>query len=159
MNNREYLLDSNIVIKVWKKYPDLLSKIEEAKGIDYKVSKNIAGELSVKEYREFNGVPILTDKFMKLIDHIIEVDESIYEQDFSSISSFKHDINKRIYYVDDNKLSANDFSLIAICKKYKQYILVTEDKKIYNSAKEILGPTRVLNLKGFLAELDKKLLN
>jgi predicted nucleic acid-binding protein len=158
MNNREYLLDSNIVIKLWRKYPHLLDKIEDTAGMDYKVAKNIAGELSVKEYREFNGMPILTDKFLKLIDHIIEIDKSIYEQGFESISSFKHDTNKNIYYIDDNKLSANDFSLIATCKKYEQYILVTEDKKIYNSARVLLGASRVLNFKDFLTEINKKII-
>lgn len=71
MEVKEYLLDSNIVIRLWEKYPELLDKIEGAKGIDYKLSKNIAGELSVKEYRVINGVPVLTDKFLKLLNHII----------------------------------------------------------------------------------------
>ncbi|WP_139906096.1 hypothetical protein [Clostridium thermarum] len=157
MNRREYLLDSNIVIKLWNKQPHLLDKIDDAEGIDYKVAKNIAGELSVKEYREFNGMPILTDKFLKLIDHIIEVDESIYEQDFTGIFSFRYDKNKNIYYIDDNKLSANDFSLIATCKKYEQYVLVTDDKRMYNSAKTLLGPSRVLSYKDFLTEIGKKI--
>ena len=157
MNNREYLLDSNIVIKLWRKYPNLLDKIDETEGFDYKVPKNIAGELSVKEYREFNGVPILTDKFLKLIDHIIEIDKDIDEQNFAGLTSFKHDVGKNIYYIDDNKLSANDFSLIATCKKQEQYILVTDDKKMYNSAKVILGPKRVLSLKEFLSDINNKI--
>lgn len=156
MNSREYLLDSNIIIKLWRKYPGLLDKIEETEGVNYVVPKNIAGELSVKEYREFNGVPVLTDKFLKLMDHIVEIDVSIDKQSFAGISSFKHDIGKNIYYIDDNKLSANDFSLIAACKKHEQYTLVTDDKKMYSSAKTILGPKRVLNFKDFLSEINNK---
>ena len=51
MEVKEYLLDSNIVIRLWERYPELLDKIDAAEGIDYKISRNIAGELSVKEYR------------------------------------------------------------------------------------------------------------
>jgi len=154
---KEYLLDSNIVIRLWESNPDLLDKIDAAKGIDYKISKNIAGELSVKEYKSINGVPVLTEKFLKLLNHIIEIDNNISEQELESLDVVKRDPRKNIYYINENKLSANDFKLIALCKKFDNYILVTEDKKIYNSALLILGQSRVLNLKDFLLEINNEL--
>lgn len=155
MPDREYLLDANIVIKLWKWYPNALDKIDETREINYKITKDIAGELSTKEYRDFNGVPILTDKFMKLLDHIIEIDESIFEISVGGGVVIKYDANKKIYYINDNKLSKNDYSLIALCRRNEQYTLVTEDKKIFSSASVILGLSRVLDFNGFANELSK----
>lgn len=154
MPDREYLLDANIVIKLWKRHPNLLDKIDEVKGINYKITKNIAGELSTKEYRDYNGVPILTDKFMRLLDHIIEIEESIFQTGLGEEAVVKYDANKKIYYINDNKLSVNDYSLIALCRKYEQYTLVTEDKQIFSSAGSILGSSRVLDFNGFINELN-----
>lgn len=157
MEVKEYLLDSNIVIRLWERYPELLDKIDAAEGIDYKISRNIAGELSVKEYRALDGVPVLSEKFLKLINHIIEVDTYISEQEHENIDIIKRDPRKNIYYVNENKLSSNDFKLLALCKRYNNYILVTEDKKIYNSAILILGQSRVLNLEDFILEINREL--
>lgn len=157
MEVKEYLLDSNIVIRLWERYPELLDKIDGAIGIDYKISKNIAGELSVKEYKAIDGVAVLSEKFLKLINHIIEIDNNISEQELENMAMVKKDPRKNIYYINDNKLSDNDFKLIALCKRFDNYILVTEDKKIYNSALEILGQSSVLNLKDFLEEVNREL--
>lgn len=153
----EYLLDANIVIKLWKSCPELLDKMEQSAVVDYKLTKNIAGELSTKEYRNYNGIPILTEKFMKLLEHIIEIDEEIYEDNHGIEADVRYDSRKNIYYINDNKLSDNDFSLIAFCNKHDGYILVTEDKKIYQSAKYVLGNSRVLSFAEFMQELNKKL--
>ena len=74
---KEYLLDTNIVIKVWNKYPDLLDTIENIKSVDFKISEDIAGELSVKEYVKFNEDFILSNKFLKLLGHIITDRKSV----------------------------------------------------------------------------------
>ena len=155
MGVKEYLLDSNIIIKLWKSHPDILYKIDATTGIDYKISKDIAGELSVKEYKDLNGVAVLSDKFLKLINHIIEIDNNISEEELESMAIVKREQRKNIYYISENKLSANDFKLIALCKRFNNYTLVTEDKKIYNSGLLILGESRVLNLKEFLAEINE----
>lgn len=69
--------------------------------------------------------------------------------------SIKYDSNKQIYYINGNKLSTNDYNLICICENYKQYTLVTEDKKMLNSAKIILDPSRVFTFNEFLCDLGK----
>ena len=60
-----------------------------------------------------------------------------------------------MYFVNGDKISINDYSLIDICEKNKDYILVTEDKKVIRSAKSILDASRILNFEEFLEELKQ----
>lgn len=153
---KQYLLDANIVIKLWNEYPKLLEYMEVSQKIDFKISKDISIELSKKEFAKHNGVPILTDKFLKLLNHIIENEVSDLN-DYNFNINIKHTANKNIYYVDDNKLSKSDFNLICICKTNEQYTLVTEDKKLLNSAKLLLNSSKVLTFDEFIEEI--KMLN
>ena len=155
MVNKEYLLDTNIVIKIWNEYPKLFETIEKNQEIDFGIYHHIAAELSIKEFREVNGVPVLSDKFLKLLDHIINEDVVGSTEICKPNISIKHDPNKLIYYINGNKLSRNDYNLICICENNKQYTLVTEDKKILNSAKSILPHSRVLSFNDFLINLKK----
>ncbi|SFB02360.1 hypothetical protein [Clostridium frigidicarnis] len=155
MVNKEYLLDTNIVIKVWQQYPSLFQDIESQESIDFKIYHSIAKELYIKEVRQFHAVPVLTDKFIKLLDHIINEDEIKFSEIYKPNVSIKYDSNKQIYYINGNKLSTNDYKLICICENYKQYTLVTEDKKMLNSVKIILDPSRVLTFNEFLCDLQK----
>ncbi|MBU3158540.1 hypothetical protein KPL37_01980 [Clostridium frigoris] len=152
---KEYLLDTNIIIKVWSKYPTLLDDIENIKSIDFKISEDIAGELSVKEYVKFNEDFVLSNKFLKLLGHIITNNEIASNLIDSSLSSdfIKYQQNKRIYLVNGDKISINDYSLIDICEKNKEYILVTDDKKLIRNAKIILNSSRALNFQEFLDDL------
>ena len=152
---KEYLLDINIVIKVWNKYPTLLDTIENIKWIDFKISEDIAGELSVKEYIKFNKDFILSNKFLKLLGHIITDKESGFTEGFIYRDFIKYEKNKNIYFVNGDKISINDYGLIDICEKNKDYTLVTDDKKTIRSAKIILDSSRVLNFQEFLDELKE----
>ncbi len=150
---KEYLLDTNIVINIWNKYPKLFDSMESAKEIDFKISQDISIELSKKEFAKHNGIPVLTDKFLKLLNHIIDNEESEFENCKFNYP-IKHNINKSIYYIDENKLSRTDFNLLCICKSHENYILVTEDKKILSSAKIILPPSKTLNFNEFIQDLE-----
>jgi len=154
---KEYLLDANIVINVWNKYPNLLDSIENVEWIDFKISEDIAGELSVKEYARFNEEFVLSNKFLKLLGHIITNSGPSFTEDYLGSDFINYEKNKNIYFVNGDKISVNDYSLINICEKNKDYILVTEDKKMLRSAKMILDSSRVLNFQQFVDEL--KLLN
>jgi len=66
----------------------------------------------------------------------------------------KYEQDKNIYFVNGNKISINDYSLINICENNKNYILVTDDKKLIRSAKIILNSERILNFQEFLDELN-----
>ncbi|MGV8981991.1 hypothetical protein [Clostridium sp.] len=150
---KEYLLDTNIIIKVWNKYPTLLDSIENKKFIDFKISEDIAGELSVKEYVKFKEDFILSNKFLKLLGHIIVNNRSNYNEESIKNDFIKYEKNKNIYFVNGDKISINDYILIDICEKNKEYTLVTEDKRMLRSAKIILEDSRVLNFQEFLDEL------
>ncbi len=153
MKEREYLLDANIIIRIWRAYPYLLDKIDAFSGVDYKISKDIAGELSAKEYRNYNGMPVLTDKFMKLLDHVVDIEAMNGDFKPEMSAMIKYDNVKKIYYINENKLSISDYKLIILCEKFDKFILVTEDKKIYNSAQILLSKPRVLNFEAFIGEL------
>ena len=150
---KEYLLDTNIVIKVWNKYPTLLDVMENIKSIDFKISEDIAGELSVKEYVKFNENFVLSNKFLKLLGHIITNNEPSSAEECLGLNFIKYEQNKNIYLVNGDKISINDYSLIDICEKNKNYILVSDDKKLIRSAKIILGSSRSLSFQEFLDEL------
>jgi len=153
MMYKEYLLDTNIVIKVWNKYPTLLDTIESIKFIDFKISEDIAGELSVKEYAKFNENFVLSNKFLKLLGHIIMNDQSTSTEECLGREFIKYEQNKNIYLVNGDKISINDYSLIDLCEKNDNYILVTDDKKLIRSAKIILNSSRALSFQEFLDEL------
>ncbi|MBU3114223.1 hypothetical protein [Clostridium lacusfryxellense] len=155
MISKEYLLDTNIVIKVWNKYPTLLDTIENIKSIDFKISENIAGELSVKEYVKFNENFVLSNKFLKLLGHIISDKEVNSTEVYLSGDFIKYEQNKNIYLINGDKISINDYSLIDICEKNKNYTLVTDDKKLIRTAKIILDTSRALNFQEFLEELKE----
>jgi hypothetical protein len=150
MIKKTYLLDTNIVIKIWKEYPNLLEDIEKSEEIDFKIHQDIAGELSRKEFKEINGVSILSDRFIKLLHHIINHDNNSSMESSTYGDFIKHNANSNMYFVNGNKISVNDFTLIRICKEYKDYILVTEDKKMINSAKHVLDSSRVFTFKEFI---------
>jgi hypothetical protein len=153
MIKRTYVLDSNIVIKIWREYPSLLDDIEKSEEIDFKIHQDIAGELCRKEFREIKGIPILSDRFIKLLNHIINDDNSRSTKTNTYSEFIRYASNSNMYFVNGNKISVNDFSLIRICKEHKDYILVTDDKKMINSAKHVLDSSRVLNFREFIEGL------
>lgn len=154
MLNREYLLDANIIIKIWSKCPKLLDEIENCSNLHFKISQDIAIELSQKEFASFNGTPILSEKFLKIIDHVIQeppFDENLIS-DNKSVKIVYNDKSK-VYNVDQFKVSKSDFNLICICNKYKTYSLVTEDKKLVSCARKIIDSSRVLSFEDFINEV------
>ena len=152
---KKYLLDANIVIQVWNKYPKLLDIIENVEGMDFKISEDIAGELSIKEYTTFNKDFVLSDKFMKLLPHIIVNGDSSSTKGQLPGNFIKYTQNENVYFVNGDKISINDYSLIDICKKDREYTLVTDDKKMLRSAAAILDSSKILNFQQFLNELKK----
>ncbi|MFU0825139.1 PIN domain-containing protein [Clostridium sp.] len=167
MISKKYLLDTNIVIKIWKTCPNLLRDMNRSEKVDFKIPRYIAEELSVKEFGEFNGNRVLTNRFLELLEHIIDVDidglsteysnKENSEHNYEKSSSIKYYPKKNIYMINDNKISKNDYSLIYVCQVNKDYILVTEDKSLLNSAKSIIGPSRVMNFHEFMEDVNLEL--
>ena len=139
----EYLLDTNVVIGLWKQSPFVMDKLIEDRKI--KILKEVSEELVVKERREYKGQQVLSERFCKLLLFIIEVNgENI--KDFYSMLDIKHSKKGNAYF-DTNKLSENDLLLLYTCYLDNDLMLVTEDKYLFNTANFILGKDRVMTLK------------
>lgn len=139
----EYLLDTNVVIGIWKRCPNVLDKLIEDEKV--KILKQVSQELVVKERREYKGQQVLSERFCKLLFFIIEVD-MVNIKEFYSMLNIKHS-NKGNAYFETNKLSENDLLLLYTCYLYDNLILVTEDKHLFSAARYILGEERVMTLK------------
>ncbi|WP_055667992.1 hypothetical protein [Desnuesiella massiliensis] len=151
---KEYLLDANIVIRIWDTYPKLFDSMEKTKEVDFKITRNIAIEVSKKEFKDYNGVPVLSNRFLKLLEHIVD-DIEINLEEKTNNSSIKYDSIKNLYYINENKISANDYNLICFCKSNDKYLLVTEDKFLLQSARIVIESSRILSFKEFIEQLEK----
>lgn len=151
---KQYILDSNIVIQIWKEYPHLLTKMEKSGLVEFSISNDIAKELSQKECKNFNGIQVLSDKFLKLLNHIInnpiKANNLIMEKIDANI---KFNNVTKMYSINNNKISSNDFNLLLLCKINIGYILVTSDIRLYNSAKVVLEKNKVLRYEEFISEI------
>lgn len=140
----EYLLDTNVVIGLWKRYPFVIDKLIEDKKI--KILKEVSEELVVKERRQYKGQPVLSERFCKLLLFIIEVDRNRIEE-FYSMLDIKYSKKGNAYLDGINKLSENDLLLLYTCYLDNNFMLVTEDKYLFTAANHILGKDRVITLK------------
>lgn len=139
---REYLLDTNVVIGLWRDYPyviDMLLKDEKIK-----ILKEVSEELVVKERRQYKGQQVLSERFCKLLLFIVEVNKENI-QEFYSMLHIKYSKQGNAYF-DTNKLSENDLLLLYTCYLNNNLVLVTEDKYLFNAASYILGNNRVMTL-------------
>lgn len=138
----EYLLDTNVVIGLWRDYPyviDMLLKDEKIK-----ILKEVSEELVVKERRQYKGQQVLSERFCKLLLFIVEVNKENI-QEFYSMLDIKYSKQGNAYF-DTNKLSENDLLLLYTCYLNNNLVLVTEDKYLFNAASYILGNNRVMTL-------------
>ena len=138
----KYLLDTNVVIGLWKQYPFVIDKLIEDEKI--KILKEVSEELVVKERRKYKGQQVLSERFCKLLLFIIEVDKENIKE-FYSMLDIKHSQKGNAYF-DTNKLSENDLLLLYTCYLDNNLMLVTEDKYLFNTANHILGKERVMTL-------------
>lgn len=143
---KEYLLDTNVVIGLWKQYPFVINKLVEERKI--KILEAVSQELVVKEKREYKGMQILSERFCKLLPFVIEVDR-VELENFYSMLNIKHSQKGNTYFNTD-KLSENDLLLLYTCYLDYNLILVTEDKYIFHAANIILGKERVIGLKSLI---------
>lgn len=154
MMNNVYLLDSNAVIRIWKQCPDLLDKMEKSENVNFKISNEIAMELSKKEFAKYDEVPVLSARFIKLLAYVISTETVETSCAVASNSGIKFIPEKNMVVVNGCKISKNDWELIAICQGDEQYALVTDDKNLISSARHVLNASRVLNFDEFIRELN-----
>ena len=140
----EYLLDTNVVIALWKQYPFVFDKLIEDEKI--KILKEVGQELVVKERRQYKGQQVLSERFCKLIPFIIELDRKNIKEFYSTLH-IKYSKKGNAYLDDTNKLSENDLLLIYACYLDNNLVLATEDKYLFNTGKLVLGDHRLMTLK------------
>lgn len=135
---KKYLLDTNIIIKLWDENEKKLDKIlKENKAF---ILREVLNELSVKETKEYRRKEVLSERFCKLLPYSIEVEKE-------NISGFYMIFDyKTKDKFSSNNLSKNDLLQIYACYVNDNLNLVTEDKELFNIAKYILGKDRVLSL-------------
>ena len=141
-----YILDTNVIIKLWNKEETIFNDILQENEII--VIDEILKELSKKERRLFKGELVMSERFMKLIPYRIELD-NIMTENFIKEINFDH-IKGEFYYYNGKKISKNDLLLIVVLKEKCEFSLVTEDFNLSYIAKELLGEKRVLNIKDIL---------
>jgi predicted nucleic acid-binding protein len=139
----EYLLDTNVIIGIWKHYPFVFNKLIE--GGKIKILEEVSQELAVKEGREYKRQQVLSERFCKLLPFIVEVDRNNIKE-FYSMLDLKYSQKGNAYF-NTNKLSENDLLLLYTCYIDTNLLLVTEDKYLFNTANHILGNDRVMTLK------------
>lgn len=135
---RKYILDTNIIINLWREDEKLLDKLLKENSIV--ILKEILDELSVKEIKAYRRKEVLSERFCKLLPYSIEVEKE-------NISGFymMFDCEAKGNF-EKNNLSQNDMLNIYICYIHENLNLVTEDKELFNIAKHILGENRVLSV-------------
>ncbi|WP_195514913.1 PIN domain-containing protein [Paraclostridium bifermentans] len=136
---KKYLLDTNIIIKLWDKKDDksLDKLLKENKIL---ILREVLNELSIKETKEYRRKEVLSERFCKLLPYSIEVEKE-------SISGFYMVFDyKTKDKFNSNNLSQNDLLQLYACYINYDLNLVTEDKELFNTAKYILGNNRVLSM-------------
>ena len=136
---KKYLLDTNIIIKLWDKKDDksLDKLLKENKIL---ILREVLDELSIKETKEYRRKEVLSERFCKLLPYSIEVEKE-------NISGFYMIFDyKTKDKFNSNNLSQNDLLQVYACYINADLNLVTEDKELFNIAKYILGNNRVLSM-------------
>jgi len=155
-NIKHYLLDTNIVIGLWDKNPNLFDLLDKTNNIDYKITSRIMLEISQKEFLFLGDVPFnVTERFAKLMKHYVQDIYSSGDPSYRDDRFFKSDENGIPYIIKGNISTYTDKSLIVFCQNNNDLTLVTNDKRLIKCAKLILGDCRVLNLFDFLKEVEK----
>ena len=136
---KKYLLDTNIIIKLWERDNKSLDKLlKENKVL---ILREVLNELSIKETKEYKRKEVLSERFCSLLLYSMEVEKE-------NVSGFYMIFDyKTKDKFSSNNLSQNDLLQLYACYINDEVNLVTEDKELFNIAKYILGDDRVLEIK------------
>lgn len=113
-----YLLDTNVIIKLWNKEETIFNDILKENEII--IIDEIFKELAKKERMLFKGELIMSERFMKLIPYRIEL-HNIMAENFIKEINFDH-IKGEFYYYNGKKISKNDLLLIVALKEKVNFI-------------------------------------
>ncbi|MEN8078353.1 PIN domain-containing protein [Clostridioides difficile] len=135
---RKYLLDTNIIINLWREDEKLLNKLLKEDSLV--ILKEVLEELSIKETKEYRRREVLSERFCKLLPYSIEVEK---ENISGFYMIFDYETEGKF---EKNNLSQNDLLELYACYINEELKLVTEDKELFDIAKHILGENRVLSI-------------
>lgn len=135
---KKYLLDTNIIIKLWNIREKTLDKILKEGNVF--ILNEVLNELSIKEVKEYRRKEVLSERFCKLLPYSMEIEKE-------NISGFYMIFDYKIKdKFNNHNLSLNDLLQLYACYIDYDLNLVTEDKELFNIAKHILGNNRVFGL-------------
>ena len=134
-----YLLDTNIIVNLWDSDAVMLENLLIKDKV--RIVNEVLSELSIKETKLYRRKEVLSERFCKLLNFCIDIEEG-------NLSGFYtiFDCEVKDKY-EKNNLSRNDLLQIYSAYTDENLILVTEDKELYNIGKYILDEDRVMNLK------------
>ena len=145
-----YLLDANIIIKLWNEAPDVLDAVEADANIDFRITNNVALELIKGEQDQF--FPKMAPKYQKLIKHMVNAPGQFPDKPYKE-NRFLEEIDGKLTVVIGNKVSSVDYLMILTCQNEHSYKLVTEDAKMLKSSNLVLDESRILNYNEFITDL------
>ncbi|MCE5249937.1 hypothetical protein LLG96_06925 [bacterium] len=145
-----YVLDANIIIRLWNDASYVLDIIERHPNCDYIVTNEILLELVNGEVGQF--FPVMAPKYQKLVKHMCNSD---YAGDGGRTKTpfLVKEIDGQPMVLIGNRISTIDLSTIIFCQNNPTCILVTTDNKMLKNAVCVLGKDHILNYDEFLEHL------
>ena len=135
---KKYLLDSNIIINLWKKDEKTLNKLIKQNKL--LILEEVLKELSVKEAKIYRSKELLSERFCELLPFALKINK----QDISGFYFILDYTIKEKF--KNNNLSENDFLQLFACYINKNLILVTEDKALLEIGGCIVKKERLISL-------------
>jgi hypothetical protein len=155
---KTYILDTNKVIKIWKDTPYLFDLLDNSPDVIYKITNDSICELTrgCGELEQF--FPKVSDKYKRILKHIINNPSTIVKKPDKE-NRFITKVNDEIYFITGNMISSEDYSTIILCRDNPNFILVTDDKKMFKSGKLVLQNSQLMNYDNFIEDLTKRGIN
>ena len=104
---KKYLLDSNIIINLWKKDEKTLNKLIKQNKL--LILEEVLKELSIKEAKIYRSKEVLSERFCELLPFALKINK----QDISGFYFILDYIIKEKF--KNNNLSENDFLQLFAC--------------------------------------------
>ena len=148
-----YVLDVNIVIKLWNDNPDVLDLIELHQDSDFIVTNEVLLELVNGEVDQF--CPEMSPRYIKIVKHMRN---SGYagEGGRTKTPFLIKVIEGKPHGLSGNRIAYIDLSTIMFCQNNPAYYLVTSDGKMIKSAIKVLEKDHVLNYNDFIRHLQSR---
>ncbi len=152
---KTYILDTNIVIKIWKDKPYLFDLLDKYPNVNYKIPNDSICELTrgCGELEQF--FPKVSDKYKKILEHIINNPSSILNSTDKKENVFIKKDNDELSLIKGNVISSVDYSIMVLCQNNPNFILVTDDKNMLKSSVLILQDSQIMNYDNFIKDLTK----